>query len=657
MRLNTMIAGALAFALAGGAPALAQSDAAKQFGARESVRQISLSPDGTRVVFLAPGPAASTIGYVADVSGGAAPRRIVAADGAPESLSECRWSSATRVVCSIEVVINEAAGMVRYTRMLSVDAAGDGAPKLLSAPQTSRATGVAQFGGTVIDWLPETDGNVLMTRVFIPESTIGTHIADERGGYGVERVDTTTLRRSIVEQPRKDAVEYISDGHGTIRIMGSAETSNNYLTGTLRYYYRATGSREWKPLSEVDLNTGYGFNPIAVDRDLNAVYGLEKGDGRIALWRIALDGTNARTMVFRHPQVDVDDLIRIGRQQRVVGAGYATEKREAAFFDPVIKGLAAALSKALPGLPLVRIIDASADENRLLLWAGSDLDPGRYYVFDRKGKQLLEIMLSRPALEKVPLAQVKPIRFKAADGTEIPGYLTLPPGSDGKGLPAIVMPHGGPGARDEWGFDWLAQYFAARGYAVLQPNFRGSSGYGDAWFVDNGFKSWRTAVGDVNDGGRWLVSEGIAAQGKLAILGWSYGGYAALQSAVLDPALFKAIVAIAPVTDLAAWRDESRGFNNYKLVRDFVGTGAHLQEGSPAQNAAKIAAPVLLFHGDYDSNVGVAQSRMMESRLKGAGKRVELVVFPGLDHQLDSAAARTQMLDQADTFLKAAIGN
>ncbi|MEI9851159.1 MAG: alpha/beta fold hydrolase [Sphingomonas sp.] len=122
------------------------------------------------------------------------------------------------------------------------------------------------------------------------------------------------------------------------------------------------------------------------------------------------------------------------------------------------------------------------------------------------------------------------------------------------------MPHGGPGARDEWGFDWLAQFFAARGYAVLQPNFRGSAGYGEDWFLENGFKSWRTAIGDVNDGGRWLVGQGIAAPAKLAIVGWSYGGYAALQSAVLDPELFKAIVAIAPVTDLGALKEESRWF-------------------------------------------------------------------------------------------------
>lgn len=652
--MRWMAIGALVLASVAATPAAAQSVEAKRFGAREGVEQISLSPDGNRVVFLTPADGPKTALFVADVAGGT-PKKLLVSDGKPENLSRCRWASNTRIVCWLYMLIAEEAGLVPYSRMITIGADGTDL-KLLSARSSTRALGVAQGGGQILDWLPEADGDVLMARTYVPDASTGTRLAERRKGFGVERIDTATLRRTTVEDPWINAVEFITDGHGAIRIAGTMGERSDYASGVIRYSYRSVAGGAWAPLGTFDTNTDTGFNPVAVDRDLNAVYGFEKLNGRWALYRISLDGSLKRELVFSRGDVDVDELIRIGRQQRVVGASFATDRREGVFFDPELKKLAASLGRALPGLPLIQFVDASADENRLLLWAGSDVDPGRYYVFDRKAKKVLEIMLSRPDLENVPLAPVKAIRFAAADGTQIPGYLTLPPGSNGKGLPAIVMPHGGPAARDEWGFDWLAQFFAARGYAVLQPNFRGSAGYGEGWFAENGFKSWRTAIGDVNDGGRWLVSQGIAAPDKLAIVGWSYGGYAALQSAVLDPSLFKAIVAIAPVTDLDSLKNESRNFNNFRIVSDFIGSGPHISEGSPARNAARIAAPVLLFHGDMDRNVSVAESRLMANRLRDAQKRVELVEYPGLDHQLRDSQARTGMLDKADGFLRGAMG-
>ncbi|MGH8939852.1 MAG: alpha/beta hydrolase family protein, partial [Actinomycetes bacterium] len=370
------------------------------------------------------------------------------------------------------------------------------------------------------------------------------------------------------------------------------------------------------------------------------------------LYRLALDGSGRREPVLSHDQVDVDGVVRLGRPARVIGATYATERRSIVYFDPELKAVAAQLSKALPNSPLVYFAGASDDETKLLIWAGSDTDPGTYYVLDRTTKKMTPLMRGRPELDGVRLAEMKPVTYKAADGTMVPAYLTLPPGGSGRGLPAIVMPHGGPGARDEWGFDWLAQYFANRGFAVLQPNFRGSAGYGEAWFEKNGFQSWKTAIGDVNAAGRWLEAQGIAAPGKLAIVGWSYGGYAALQSPSLDPNLFKAIVAVAPVTDLDRLREAHRSYSNFKLVDRFIGNGAHVRAGSPAQNVAAIKAPVLLFHGDKDTNVGIDQSKLMADRLRDAGKPVEYIEFRGLDHQLDDAPARTRLLSTTDAFLR-----
>ncbi|MEI9851158.1 MAG: hypothetical protein WDN24_10320 [Sphingomonas sp.] len=386
-------------------------------------------------MFIAPGKGRETMAYVATLGSGAAPRHLLTSDGNPEKLRECRWASNTRIVCRIFVEMEENLSIVGYWRWIALDADGT-RPQLLSAPSTARALGVAQAGGSIIDWESGKEGSILMTRVFVPDMNIGTRLANERRGYGVERVDTNSLQRSIVEAPKEEAVEFISDGRGNVRVMGSATKGGPlYDRGIYAYFYRKSGEETWLPLSTRNLIDETGFAPLAVDPTLNAVYGIEQSKGRYAIFRIALDGSLKRELVLERPDVDVDGLIRIGRRQRVVGVSYATDRRELMFFDPQLKSLAGALSRALPGLPLINFVDSSEDETKLLLWAGSDVDPGRYYLFDRTARKLDEIMLSRPPLENAKLAPVKPVTFPAADGTQIPGYLTLPPGSDARTCP------------------------------------------------------------------------------------------------------------------------------------------------------------------------------------------------------------------------------
>jgi dipeptidyl aminopeptidase/acylaminoacyl peptidase len=639
--------------------AAAPADPPAAFGARESVLDIALSPSGRKVAFVAPGPGRSTLLYTVDVGSEAEPFMALSADGKPERLSGCGWVSDQRLICTIYMVVDSIVPgqAMGATRLVAVNSDGTNV-KLVSRRSRAYDLYVAQSGGDVIDWQPGSEGSILMGRHYVPEGRSGTNLVDRREGYGVDRIDTASLSTKTVEPAKQNASEYISDGRGNIRIMAITDVTGatGYDSGKITYYYRTRDSRDWKTLGTTNNISKAGFYPLAVDPDLDLAYGFKQGEGgRWALYSVALDGSKKETLVFAHPRVDVAGTVRIGRAHRVVGATYALEKREAVYFDPTLAALGRSLSKALPGLPLIRFLDSSSDESKLLLWAGSDTDAGRYYLYDKAAKQLGELMMSRPPLESVKLATVKPVRYKAADGTEVPAYLTLPPGGGGKNLPALVMPHGGPSSRDEWGFDWLAQFFANRGYAVLQPNYRGSSGYGDAWYQKNGFQSWRTAIGDVNDAGRWLVSQGIADPARLAIVGWSYGGYAALQSEVVDPGLYKAVVAVAPVTDLATLVKDAGEFSNYRLVRNFIGAGPHIREGSPAQNVGKIKVPVLLFHGDMDLNVGINQSRMMQDRLKSAGVQSELVVYNGLDHQLEDSLARADMLRRSDAFLRKAL--
>ena len=634
----------------------ATADPAAAFGARESIESIRLSPNGRRVAYVAPGRGQSSSLYVVDLASGES-NVAASASGQPQRLGGCGWVSDERLVCTIYAVQRVNGFVTTATRLIALDANGRNVQQLGQRDSDYQRWN-RFFGGNVVDWLPGEDGAILMGQQFIPEQRVLTRIERRENGFGVVRVDTRSLEQRRVIDPNPAAVDYISDGQGTVRIMAvqPLRGDTGQVGNEIRYMYRPAGSSDWREFGVYNTLTRQGPYAAAVDRALNAAYVFDNLNGRRAVYRQALDGSNRRELVASHDQVDVDSLIRIGRSGRVVGASFATDQRQSVIFDPDLRALTERLTRAIPNLPLIQVVDTSADETKLLIWAGADTDPGRYFLFDKTTRQMNEIMLARPQLEGVTLAPVRAVTYRASDGTTIPAYLTLPAGSNGRGLPAIVLPHGGPEARDEWGFDWMAQYYAARGFAVLQPNFRGSSGYGDAWFQKNGFQSWRTAVGDVADAGRWLVSEGIADPAKLGIVGWSYGGYAALQANVIAPDLFRAVVAIAPVTDLNLLKEEYRFSASFASARDFIGSGAHVREGSPAQNAAAIRAPVLMFHGDLDNNVGIAQARLMRERLSGAGREAELVVFPGLDHGLEDSDARARMLRESDAFLRARLG-
>lgn len=645
-------------------PGVSAFDAAAAFGARASVLGISLSPDGQNVVYLTPSAGGGSVVYTLSLAAGAKPKSVMSANGNPDRLERCYWVSNERLACIVYGVVKNATfDILPFSRWIAVNADGSNL-KMLSTRSNSHSRGLQLGGGTIVDWLPDDDGVVLMSRIYLPDDHIGSLTGSKAEGLGVDRLDTRTLATKTIEPPRREAVEYLSDGRGTIRIMGIRSTRgaiDSYDSGVINFFYRQNGSRDWQKLSEFNESTLAGFEPYAVDYELNIAYGFKKQEGRRALYSVALDGTLRETVVYARPDIDIgaladfggDGLVRIGRRNRVVGVTYTADVPKTVFFDSEIEKLRAALSRALPGQPIVHIVDASLDESTLLLQAGSDQDPGVYYVLNRKSHELRTFLVVRSQLEGVKLAKMTAIHYPAADGTQIPAYLTLPQGQENaKGLPAIVLPHGGPSYRDVWGFDWLAQFYAARGYAVIQPNYRGSVGYGDDWFQKNGFRSWRTAVGDVLDAGHWLVAQGIADPARLAIVGWSYGGYAALQSAVVEPGFFKAVVAIAPVTDLAALKEEHRTWSDFNEVSAYIGDGPHVREGSPASNADKIKVPVLLFHGALDRNVLVIQSQEMADRLKSAGVPHEFVTFDQLDHQLEDSAVRAQVLQKSDDFLR-----
>ncbi|HEU0152489.1 MAG TPA: S9 family peptidase [Arenimonas sp.] len=625
------------------------------FGTRENIEHADISPSGQYVVYLTPGHGRVTSVFVASLDGSAPPRLVMTSGADPDRLRWCNFATDTRLVCQITGLVDSAGILIPYSRLVAIDTDGKNGG-MLGQRDSQFDARLRQFNGEVLDWLPDEPGAVLMSREYIPEAgKMNTRMVRNENGLGVDRIDLATLEASRVEGPAKDADFYITDGRGKVRIKGyrPGVGATSQLANKMVYRYRPEGSDEWQPFSTVE-DGGMGLSPVAVDASCGCAYALQPLDGRLALYRVKLDGSMATELVYANDRVDVDGVLRIGRGDKVIGLTYAEEKRHAIYFDKEYGNLSRALGKALPNLPAVDFLGSSADNSKLLIHAGSDSDPGRYFVFDKTARALNEILVARPSLEGVALASVKPVSYPARDGTAIPGYLTLPPGkADARGLPAVLLPHGGPSARDEWGFDWLAQYLANQGYAVLQPNYRGSAGYGDAWLQRNGFQGWRTSIGDVTDGARWLVAQGIADADRLAIVGWSYGGYAALQAGVTEPGMFKALVAIAPVTDLEMLKSDARNYVGRNLVVDMVGSGKHTVEGSPLQNVARIQAPVLMFHGDMDLNVAVGHSREMDKQLRAAGKPSELVVYEGLEHSLVDSVARAAMLDRIGAFLQA----
>jgi dipeptidyl aminopeptidase/acylaminoacyl peptidase len=639
-------------------------DVAAAFGARPSVENACLSPDGTNIAYVSPTQGQGSVLYVLSLQKqDAQPRPAFVADGKPLRLQRCEWVSNTRIACTLYGVVYDGRDhnqLLPFTRLIAVDADGNNL-QTLSNQDSVYSVETLQFnedgiidGGEIIDALPEQDGTVLMSRRYAPVvRNLFTGGGSSRKGWGVDRVDTRTLAVTSVELPLEDAAAYLSDGHGTVRIVErqgkeyKAHHSSYELSGILHFMYRTPGSRTWLKLSDYNTADGSGFRPLAVDSERNVVYGHLKVNGKIGLYSVALDGTLHQELVYERPAVDVSDVLRIGRRERPVGVRYDEDKPHFYYFDPGIRAVYEALTKTLPTLPDLTFVGSSLDENRLLVRASSDQSPGSYYLFDRKTRELTLLLAVRDPLADAPLAAVRPIHYRAADGTEIPAYLTLPAAAQGaKNLPAIVLPDTGAQGRDLLRFDWLAQFFAARGYVVLQPTYRAPGGY----------RSWPTSIGDVLDAAHWLVAQGIADPAKLAIVGEDWGGYVALQSSAVDPKVFKAVVAIMPVTDPKAFVEERRYTDNLDIIARYIGTGPQVGEGSPIQNAAKISAPVLLFHGEYDTLANVQESKDMAARLTRLGKRAELVTWPQLDQQLEDSQARAQMLRKSDEFLRASLG-
>jgi len=638
-------AGVCLTAAASAAPSspMAIAQAAKLFGARPTAFAPDLSPDGDKVIYLAAGPGASTDVHLRDLTSGD-DVILAKSSGRPDQLSWCAFTDERWAVCRYGGQIDQGGFVYPVARTIALNTA-DGTIKRLGV-RLGMDGAFLQFDGRVIDWLPDEPGSIIMQRNYPGENGMPQKV-------GVDAIRIDPFRVKVLEPAIAVDYDYMTDGHGTVRIRSTLATDvHNDFTGGTKYEYRIAPDGKWLPLPE----NSDDFTPLVVDRAANALYLLKPFNGRAALYRLQLDGSGAETLVASNPDVDIDSTIQLNSGQSVVGYRYTDERTRAVYTDPDIQALGKSLAEALPQSPLIDFVGTSRDGNKILLHAASDVDPGVFFVLDRKTHRMDPVVNSSDAIDGAGLAPMKAVTIPTSDGHSIPAYVTmradLAPGTH----PTIVLPHGGPSDRDSWGFDWLGQFLAARGYVVIQPNYRGSAGYGEDFLGQNAFHDWQIVMTDIRDSADWVVKQGLADPSRMAIVGWSYGGYAALESAALDTR-YKAVVAIAPVTDFKQLRRDAEGFRDAELEQKQIGKGAQLGDGSPVNRAADIHAPVLLIHGTADANVSYDHSKRMLAALKRAGGNADLLTFQGLDHQIADSDARTQMLTRIGELLDRTIGH
>jgi dipeptidyl aminopeptidase/acylaminoacyl peptidase len=374
--------------------------------------------------------------------------------------------------------------------------------------------------------------------------------------------------------------------------------------------------------------------------------------------------THKSELLFAAPANDIGELILDQWSGRAIGVTYIDDRPHRRYFSPERQATQRGVEQVFPGFE-VSIVSENAARDRVLLAVEGPQAPPSYYVLNRTTHQARLIASAYPGLNPADLGEMKPYPYKARDGLDIPAYITLPPGKAPKNLPAVIMPHGGPDARDYIAFDWEAQFLANRGYVVLQPNFRGSAGYGDK-FTQAGLQQWGLKMqDDITDGVHKLIADGIADPKRICIVGASYGGYAALAGATFTPDLYACAVSWAGISDLRELMAAEKRTSDVETILfwasrigDFYDDAGKLRAASPADHAAEVKCPVLLMHGEADTTVDIYQSQLEEKALKAAHKTVKFIRFAGgEDHYMNTAATRIQLLKETEQFLVKTIGN
>ncbi len=470
----------------------------------------------------------------------------------------------------------------------------------------------------------------------------------------IENIDVFTGRRARVAVSPVRGASFITDNRGEVRFVAGSESDN-----VRKLYYRSGEGNGWTLFSMEDSKGRFEY-PIGFSADDKVVYLFAeqaKGPAKI----VALDlASRERKVVLADDNVDPDRIIYRNGTRTPLGVFFMDGKPRTAFIDETVPEakLYHSLESAFAGSS-VEITSQTSDGSLALIRVSNDLNPGDFYLFDTVNKKAAHVLARRQWFDPDKMSPMRPVKLAARDGLELQGYLTTPLGSSGKGLPLVVMPHGGPfGIQDAWGFDDEAQMLAAAGYAVLQVNYRGSGGYG-LDFKQAGAQQWGgTMQDDLTDATRWAIAQGVANKDRICLYGASYGGYAALMGVAKEPDLYRCAAGYVGVYDLPKMvADDKRALTRWgNWSMDWVGKSAELGAVSPNRMADRIKVPVFLAAGGEDETAPIEHSKMMEQALRKANVPVETLYFDTEGHGFYLPEHQSEYYTRLLAFLSRSLG-
>lgn len=489
----------------------------------------------------------------------------------------------------------------------------------------------------VLDDLPDDPNHILVS-----------HNRRNPEVFDVYRFDLRDGKETLIAKNPGDIVGWLTDHAGRLRIAIRTEGLNTIVQ------YRDGDSGDFKPIVTTDYKTE--VTPAFFDADNRKLYAISnRGRDKKALVLIDPDKPSVEEVIYAHPEVDVANATWSRARNRLATAEFITAKSDRKVFDPAVESIYQSLAGKLPGMEN-RLQVSNKTEDKFIVASGSDRWEGSRYLYDATAGTLSKLSDLNEKLPAEAMAPMKPVQYTSRDGLPINGYLTLPVGRPAKNLACIINPHGGPWARDVWGFNPEVQFLANRGYCVLQMNFRGSTGYGRT-FWEASFNQWGLKMqDDVTDGAQWLIKQGIADPKRLGIYGGSYGGYTTLAGVAFTPDLYAAAVDYVGVSNLFTflntippyWKPELPKFID--MIGDPVKDKERLTATSPALHADKIRTPLFIAQGARDPRVNKDESDQVVAALKKRGVDVQYMVKDNEGHGFQNEENQYEFYGAMEAF-------